>query len=88
MFGKPTKPTPGGEDRTERMQRVRVGLTGLAVVLLIVVVASLLFAQLTHTPIAEQNAANAAAAQKAGDEPLADLGIAPGAPEAPQNQTK
>ena len=68
------------------MQRVRVGLTGLAVVLIIVVLASLLFAQMNHTPAAEQNAA--AAAQKASDEPLADLGIAPGAPEMSETKAK
>ncbi len=64
------------EDRQERMQRVRVGLTGLAVVLLIV---------LLGTPIAMWVQKQAAPLSKPiagkGDEPLADLGVAPGAPE-------
>jgi hypothetical protein len=63
-----------GEERRERMQRVRIGLTGLAVVLLIVVVATMLFARMEE-PVAN----NSVAAVKSENEPLADLGVAPGA---------
>jgi len=57
------------------MQRVRVGLTGLAVVLMLVFVATLVF-----TRVGAPETVNGAAEQS-GDEPLADLGVAPGAPE-------
>jgi hypothetical protein len=70
------------DDRKLRMQRVRVGLTGLALVLIVVALATLVTAQFTP-PKALQNADNQAASPAApsGDEPLADLGVAPGAPE-------
>jgi hypothetical protein len=61
-----------GADRRERMQRVRVGLTGLAVVLLIVFLATLVF-----TNVRTDGPANTVAGQ-APDEPLAELGITPG----------
>jgi hypothetical protein len=64
-----------GEERRERMQRVRIGLTGLAVVLLIVVVTTMLFARMGDAP-----ANNSAVAVESENEPLADLGVAPGAP--------
>ncbi|MBK8628822.1 MAG: hypothetical protein IPN84_01030 [Sphingomonadales bacterium] len=57
------------------MQRIRVGLTGLAVVLVLVMLATAVLTQVT--PDAPLNGAIAAT----GDEPLADLGVAPGAPE-------
>ncbi len=65
------------EERLGRMQRVRVGLTGLAVVLLIV---------LLGTPVAMWVQKRAGprppeTASQKSDEPLADLGVAPGAPE-------
>lgn len=63
------------DDRTERMRRVRVGLTGLAAVLIIVMLAT---AVLTGLMPARAPAPNSASA---GDEPLADMGVAPGAPD-------
>ena len=62
-----------GADRRERMQRIRVGLTGLAVVLMLVFVATMLFTRLRAPESANRVAKDSA------DEPLADLGIAPGA---------
>jgi hypothetical protein len=69
-----------GERPGERMHRIRVGLTGLAVVLLLVVVATLLFNKVGGQ--GESNASTTAAAKAniSADEPLADLGITPGAP--------
>jgi hypothetical protein len=69
-----------GERSGERMHRIRVGLTGLAVVLLLVVVATLLFNKVGGQ--GESNASTTAAAKAniSADEPLADLGITPGAP--------
>lgn len=70
------------EDRRERMQRVRVGLTGLAVVLLIVVLATVVLGGINQQVDGSGNAMiNAALARVPGDEPLADLGVAPGASE-------
>jgi hypothetical protein len=69
----------GGDDRKEQMQRVRVGLTGLAVVLLIVALATALFSRVG----VEANSASAAQPQVTDrDEPLAHLGVAPGAANA------
>ncbi len=67
--------TAAGADRRERMQRIRVGLTGLAVVLMLVFVATLLFTRL-RAPETMNNVA-----EPSVDEPLADLGVAPTAPE-------
>ena len=70
------------DDRKERMQRIRVGLTGLAVVLVIVLLATAFFTRINQQAGPASNAAAAAAAaDKAGDEPLSDLGIVPRAPD-------
>jgi hypothetical protein len=65
------------DDRRERMQRIRVGLTGLAVVLLIVLLSTIVFTRINN----QVPTANMAAAQKSNEEPLSDLGVAPRAPE-------
>jgi hypothetical protein len=66
------------DDRQERMQRMRVGLTGLAVVLLIVALATALFNR-AGTSGPTNVAENVAQAKTEKDEPLAHLGVAPGA---------
>ena len=82
MLGRSKPPSPGGDDKCDRMQRVRIGLTGLAIVLIIVVLATLVIAQFNRQLPPQNAAMNAAeAAKSSGDEPLADLGVAPGAPE-------
>jgi hypothetical protein len=67
------------DDRRERMQRVRVGLTGLAVVLLLVLLATVVFqgvqGNTAPTP------AEVIAKDKSDNEPLSDLGIVPRAPD-------
>ena len=60
------------ETRRDGMQRVRVGLTGLAVVLLIVMLATAVLRTVDQQAVGN--------ADKSKDEPLADLGVAPGAP--------
>jgi hypothetical protein len=67
-----------GNDRQERMQRIRVGLTGLAVVLLIVALATALFNR-AGTLALSNTTENAAQSKAETDEPLAHLGVAPGA---------
>lgn len=72
----PDRSSPGPvAERRERMQRVRVGLTGLAVVLMLVFVATAIF-----TRVRVPETVNSAIEQSS-DEPLADLGVAPGAPD-------
>lgn len=72
------------------MQRVRVGMTGLAMVLVLIGLASALFSAANHdTPVTAIGASNAAivanmtdgvsnvVVTKGKDEPLAELGVAP-----------
>jgi hypothetical protein len=76
-------PVVARDQTGDRMQRIRVGLTGLAVVLLLVALATALVARVDG---AAGSAAASAAAAKAEDkgEPLAELGVAPASAE---NQT-
>lgn len=60
-------------DRTERMQRIRVGLTGLAVVLLIVLLATIAYTYVNRS--APQP--DATQANESSEEPLSDLGVVP-----------
>ena len=72
------------------MQRVKVGATGLAIVLLLIAVAGVMFRSASHEqPVAVAGASkpdvianlsmtNATAADTS-HEPMADLGVAPGA---------
>ena len=73
-------------DRTERMQRIRVGLTGLAVVLLIVLLATIVYTYVDRgSPANDVSQPNQTA-----EEPLSDLGVVPSVPEnstAPANST-
>ncbi|WP_440846098.1 hypothetical protein [Sphingomonas sp. 22176] len=71
------------------MQRIRVGMTGLAAVILLMVVAFAVFSQANRdAPVSAAGASNAsvvanltgvdnAAADRSRDEPLAELGVAP-----------
>lgn len=68
------------EKRRDGMQRVRVGLTGLAVVLLIVALATAVLRSVDRQAIGNAPAPNVDNSDKSKDEPLADLGVAPGAP--------
>lgn len=69
------------------MQRVRIGLTGLACVFLLVLLAASIFGFVRDDARQAAPARTAAAAKDAGDdtpkEPLAELGVAPG--NAPQS---
>jgi hypothetical protein len=73
-------PVEPGDNRGERMQRIRVGLTGLAVVLLLIALATALFNRVGNQVPGNASAIAAAKVEDAKDEPLADLGVAPGAP--------
>jgi hypothetical protein len=77
-----------GVETDQRMQRVRIGLTGLGFVFILVLLATALAprpteeAPLSQNMIAQQNAGTAAGGNEAGaaepQEPLAQLGVAPG----------
>ena len=67
-------PTP-----TDRMQRVRVGMTGLASVALLIVVATAVASGVQRRVVARAPVATPAANATAAAEPLAQLGAAPGA---------
>lgn len=64
-------------------QRIRIGLTGLAFAFLLVLLGSII------SRSSQDNATNAAqqAASNEPNEPLAELGVAPGAEDATNNST-
>jgi hypothetical protein len=64
-------------------QRIRIGLTSLAVVFLIVLVAS----AITRASRGESGNSINQAASNEQSEPLAELGVAPGASETDNNST-
>lgn len=68
------------EKRRDGMQRIRVGLTGLAVVLLIVMLATAVLRTVDQQAIGNVAPPDVDVSAKSKDEPLADLGVAPGAP--------
>lgn len=84
-----TKPTP--TDTSQTMQRVRVGVTGLALVLLLIGLASAVFNSVNRErPVAAIGGAkpetvaaiaddNMQSASDQPNEPLVDLGVAPAA---------
>ncbi|OWK32044.1 hypothetical protein [Sphingomonas mucosissima] len=89
-----------GASHSQAMQRVRVGMVGLAAVILLIGLASALFsaanrqqsstAATSAGEVANMTATNTMAAD-ADNEPLAQLGVAPSAAEAsptPEKTTK
>ncbi len=82
----------GESDKVQLMQRIRVGMTGLAVVLVLILAASALLRSASNeAPVAAIGAPNAdtvanmtgiaianTADPQTTEEPLADLGLAPG----------
>jgi len=81
---------------SQRMQRVKVGLVGLAAVVLLIGLASAIFSAASRErPTSAAGTTSAAAAANItigntalpaaeADEPLADLGVAPSAKESPR----
>lgn len=78
MAEEPTTPRGPAEQGHDRMQRIRVGLTGLAVVLVLVALVTAVFNRVNTSAAPSANVA--AAKDNSKDEPLADLGVTPGAP--------
>lgn len=73
------QPPMADEGREDSMQRVRVGLTGLAVVLVLLAVATAIF-RTVDSQMPDNAAVVAEGNEAEPDEPLADLGMAPKAP--------
>ena len=67
-------------------QRIRIGLTGLAFAFLLVLLGSII-SKSSRDPAAGGPAAGASAADEEPSEPLAELGVAPGAGEDESNTT-
>ena len=80
----------GSQDSQQAMQRVRVGMTGLAMVLVLIGLASAIFSSANRDePVSAVGAPNSAVVanmvvepvnlvgEKEKDEPLAELGVAP-----------
>jgi len=80
----------GSRDSEQAMQRVRVGMTGLAMVLVLIGLATAIFSSANRDePVSAIGAPNASvvanmtsegsntAVEKGKDEPLAELGVAP-----------
>lgn len=65
-------------------QRIRIGLTGLAFAFLLVLLGSIISRSTSDRPI---NAAEAEAIANEPSEPLAELGVAPGAPDSGNNNS-
>lgn len=59
------------------MQRIRIGLTGLAFVFLLVLLGTMISRSSRDGPVIP-NAANSMQNQAAPSDPLSDLGVAPG----------
>jgi hypothetical protein len=66
-------------------QRIRIGLTGLAFAFLLVLLGSIISRSGRDENV--MVATNAAANTEAPSEPLAELGVAPGAPTAEENKS-
>ena len=78
------------QDSAQAMQRVRVGMTGLAIVLVLIGIVSVVFSSVNRDqPVTAIGASNASVVanlsdggadgtlEKSKDEPLAELGVAP-----------
>lgn len=79
---------PALAGRQNQMQRVRVGMIGLACVFLLVMLATA-FVSLGSGGMGADNLVQSAPAnESAPREPLADLGVVPGAPAEPQTAPK
>ncbi len=72
------------------MQRVRIGITGLACVFLVVLLAAAVVGFRSEDPRSMTAAANAASNEAADQpkDPLAELGVAPGGPAPDDSPTQ
>ena len=68
-------------------QRIRIGLTGLAFAFLLVLLGSII-SRSSRDPVAGGTSSSITAADEEPAEPLAELGVAPGAGEDEANQAQ
>jgi hypothetical protein len=68
-------------NREDRVQRIRVGLTGLAFVLLAAAVGNAILTTLSVPEVTTASQKSAKADAASGDEPLVELGVVPGNPD-------
>ena len=84
LFGRPTDGQPGSRElRTQAVHRLQVGLFGLAAMLLLVSLASVIMQRVQtadRSVVAVQPSGSPSAAP--ANDPLADLGVAPEVPVA------
>lgn len=73
------------DDAGTSAQRIRIGLTGLAVAFLLVLLGSVISGSREDAPIAPNSVADANDAEPS--EPLAELGVAPGASDVTVNNS-
>jgi hypothetical protein len=69
-------------NRSERIQRILVGVVGLAVILLAAAFGSLVISALSDPSDPGVNKAASAGEGQSGEEPLVGLGVVPGNPDA------
>lgn len=72
------------DDKSEGWRRIRVGATGIVAILLLIGLSSAMMSRLTDQANVSAQVAGSAGdirAPEPVDEPLAELGVAPGAPE-------
>jgi hypothetical protein len=69
-------------NRSERLQRILVGVVGLAVILLAAAFGSLVISALSDPSDPGVNKAASAGEASSGEEPLVGLGVVPGNPDA------
>ena len=80
-------PAPLAGTRTERMQRLQVGLSGIAFVVLLVGIADIVITQAQQTEAgAVAEALPSAEPSDAGSDPLVDAGVVPELPAEPDLQ--
>ncbi len=83
-----TTDAPLGGTRSQAMQRLQIGLLGLAAMILLVGLATIIRDRAQQSedlavPEAAPTTAVPAAAHKAGSDPLADVGVVPDLPSSP-----
>ncbi len=84
LRGSPLRPS----EKSEGWRRVRIGLSGIGVIVLMLAITSAMQSRLEKqaTSPSSVQTSQSVGNKQPEKEPMADLGIAPGAPEVPTNQ--
>jgi hypothetical protein len=84
------QPNDTKQERGARMQRLRIGLTGLAIVLLVVALSTVIYTRFNRqADLADGNVTGNVSANVSdpANEPLAELGVVPGTAVDPANKS-